>query len=64
MTKEVTDHVANLLKKKAQSSGGKKRLRNFYQKGSHIQVLQTENLPKKQISWMYGLIRGRHGMVL
>ena len=51
------------LRSTALSSGGSVKQKTSYQKDLLIQVLQMANLPRKRISWTFGLTQVHHGMV-
>ena len=55
MDKAVIEHVATLVEKHGQTSGTKEKRKIYCQKGLHIQVVRTEYLQKKRISWTFGL---------
>lgn len=55
MTKEVTDHVADLFQENGSIIWWQKKLKTYYQRASLIQGHQMASLQKKLISWTFGL---------
>ena len=63
MTKEVTDHVANLFEEHGSVIWWQREAKDLLPKVLLIQALQMVNLLKKMTLWMFGLIRDHLGMV-
>ncbi len=60
---DVMMHVADLFRKYGSNVWFEKKQKIYYLKVIKILLVQMVILPKKKISWMYGLIQDLHGMV-
>lgn len=60
ITPETIEHVANLFAEHGSNIWFMREAKSYYQQALHIQVHQMASLPKKQISWTFGLTQVLH----